>query len=223
LIFELIRWRKKPISCRAEAARADIDVGLRSYMLRVYNYMSLGVAFTGAIAMTVAMNAQLMATVQSTFWLFFIGILGLGWFAPKLMVSKSIATAQVCFWVYAGLWGGLLGPMLYQYAQIDPMLIARAFFISAGAFAGMSLFGYTTKRNDPDDQEHVLRERWPRRDDPQGDLRRLPALWRLHHHVCLDPAHPGHDARRLTRHKQTARPKARGRPRAFFFRTPVPW
>ena len=132
---------------RAEAARADIDVGLRSYMLRVYNYMSLGVAFTGAIAMTVAMNAQLMATVQSTFWLFFIGILGLGWFAPKLMVSKSIATAQGCFWVYAGLWGGLLGPMLYQYAQIDPMLIARAFFISAGAFAGMSLFGYTTKRN----------------------------------------------------------------------------
>jgi hypothetical protein len=60
-------------------------------------------------------------------------------------------------------------------------------------------------------------------DVTQGDLRRLPALWRLHHHVCLDPAHPGHDARRLTRHKQTARPKARGRPRAFFFRTPVPW
>ncbi len=132
---------------RADARRAEIDVGLRSYMLRVYNYRSLGVAMTGAIAMYVASDEQLVMTVASMFWLFFIGILGLGWFAPRIMASKSVGAAQACFWVYAGLWGALLGPMLWAYAQVDPMLIARAFFITAGAFAGLSLFGYTTKRN----------------------------------------------------------------------------
>ena len=132
---------------RSQAELAQIDVGLRSYMLRVYNYMSLGVAFTGAIALLVASSPALLNTVMSTFWLFFIGILGLGWFAPKIMMSKSIGAAQACFWVYAGLWGALLGPMLLYYAAIDPMLVPRAFFITAGAFAGMSLLGYTTKKN----------------------------------------------------------------------------
>jgi FtsH-binding integral membrane protein len=132
---------------RSQAELAQIDVGLRSYMLRVYNYMSLGVAFTGAIAMLVASSPALLNTVASTFWLFFIGILGLGWFAPKIMMSKSIGAAQACFWVYAGMWGALIGPMLAVYAAIDPMLVPRAFFITAGAFAGMSLLGYTTKKN----------------------------------------------------------------------------
>ncbi|MEE9480845.1 MAG: BAX inhibitor (BI)-1/YccA family protein, partial [Kiloniellales bacterium] len=56
---------------RTEAARAEIDVGLRSYMLRVYNYMSLGVAFTGAIAMMVATNESLVMSIASMFWVFF--------------------------------------------------------------------------------------------------------------------------------------------------------
>ncbi len=126
---------------------AEIDVGLRSYMLRVYNYMALGVAFTGAIAMLVATNVAMVQAVATYFWLFFIAILGLGWFAPRLMISKSVGTAQLCFWVYAALWGAVIGPMLYVYGQIDPMLVPKAFFITAGAFAGMSLVGYTTKKN----------------------------------------------------------------------------
>jgi len=131
----------------SEAQVAQLDEGLRSYMLRVYNYMSLGVAFTGAIAMIVAMNPALVQGVASMFWLFFIGILGLGFLAPRIMTTKSTGAAQICFWVYAGLWGALLGPMMAAYAAIDPMLIARAFFITAGTFAGMSLLGYTTKKN----------------------------------------------------------------------------
>lgn len=132
---------------RAQAGVADIDTGLRSYMLRVYNYMSLGVAFTGAIAMIVAMNPAAVQAISSLFWVFFIGILGLGWFAPRLMMTKSIATAQICFWAYAGLWGAILGPMFFMYLQVDPMLIVRAFFITAAAFAGLSIVGYTTKKN----------------------------------------------------------------------------
>jgi FtsH-binding integral membrane protein len=132
---------------RSQADVAAIDVGLRSYMLRVYNYMSLGVAATGAIGMYVASNEALVHGVASLFWVFFIGILGLGWFGPRIMMSKSVAAAQACFWIYATLWGILLGPMLFVYAAIDPMIVVRAFFITAATFAGLSLFGYTTKRN----------------------------------------------------------------------------
>lgn len=132
---------------REQAAAAEVDVGLRNYMLRVYNYMALGVAFTGALAMIVAMNPVAVQTVASLFWVFFIAILGLGWFGPKLMMSKSVTVAQVCFWGYAGLWGAVLGPVFYVYAQMDPMILVRAFFITAATFAGMSLLGYTTKRD----------------------------------------------------------------------------
>jgi len=133
---------------RPHVDQAQLDQGLRSYMLRVYNYMSLGVAFTGAIAMIVAMNPAAVAALSGGgFWLLFIGILGLGWFAPRLMMTKSVGVAQLCFWAYAGLWGAVLGPMFYAYLQVDPMIIVRAFFITAATFAGLSLYGYTTKRN----------------------------------------------------------------------------
>ncbi len=124
-----------------------IDVGLRSYMLRVYNYMALGVAFTGALSFLIASNEQLVMSLGGLSIVFFIGILGLGWFAPKVIMTKSIGAAQVAYWAYAALWGVALAPMFYVYGHMDPFLIVRAFLITAGAFAGVSLFGYTTKRN----------------------------------------------------------------------------
>jgi len=130
----------------ASASRAEIDEGLRSYMLRVYNYMSLGVALTGAIAMVVAMNPAVMQAVAlgPMKWVLFIGILGLGWMAPKIMMTKSIAAAQGAFWVYATLWGALIAPMFFMYTGES---IVRVFFITSAAFAGMSLYGYTTKKD----------------------------------------------------------------------------
>ncbi|MDH3920963.1 MAG: Bax inhibitor-1 family protein, partial [Rhodospirillales bacterium] len=119
----------------AQTRAAEIDVGLRSYMLRVYNYMSLGVAFTGIVSLLVAMNPAVMQAVVGGPFVFvlIIGVLGLGWFAPRLMMSGSVITAQACFWVYAGLWGALIAPYFYIYTGDS---IARVFFISAGAFAG---------------------------------------------------------------------------------------
>ncbi len=135
----------------SEATRVAIDEGLRSYMLRVYNYMSLGVAFTAAVTMIVAMNpAMVQAISGGLIWVLFIGILGLGFFAPKIMMTRSVGAAQACFWVYAALWGTLLGPMIFTFANFipnGPLLIAQAFFITAGVFAAMSLIGYTTKKN----------------------------------------------------------------------------
>ncbi len=131
---------------RPQAEAAQIDVGLRQYMLRVYNYMALGVALTGVIAMVVAMNPAVMqAIVGGPFvWVLFIGILGMGFVAPRIMMSKSVVAAQACFWVYAAMWGALIAPYFYIYTQES---IARVFFITAGAFAATSLYGYTTKRD----------------------------------------------------------------------------
>ncbi len=131
---------------RSQAEDAQIDVGLRQYMLRVYNYMALGVAFTGIISMVVAMNPTVMqAIVGGPFiWVLFIGILGMGFVAPKIMMSKSIVAAQACFWIYAAMWGALIAPYFYMYTNES---IARVFFITAGAFAASSLYGYTTKKD----------------------------------------------------------------------------
>jgi hypothetical protein len=140
-----VQTRIDPMT-RAQAEASQIDVGLRQYMLRVYNYMALGVAGTGIVAMLVAMNPALMQSIAlgPMKWVLFAGILGLGFFAPKLMMTKSTGVAQACFWAYAAMWGALIAPMFYAYTQDS---IARAFFVTAAAFAGMSLFGYTTKRD----------------------------------------------------------------------------
>ncbi|SDG06289.1 hypothetical protein SAMN05216241_1053 [Limimonas halophila] len=132
---------------RAQAEAAQVDVGLRNYMLRVYNYMALGVAFTGAVSLLTLSSPAIFQTVASLMLLWFIGILGLSFFGPRIIASKSVGAAQICFWTYAGLWGLFLAPVLMQYLSMDPWLVPRAFFITTGAFAGLSLFGYTTKKD----------------------------------------------------------------------------
>lgn len=128
------------------AYSADIDAGLRAYMLRVYNYMSMGVALTGIVAYAIALNPALMQTIAvgGFKWVLFIGILALGWFSPRIMFSGSSAMAHGAFWLYSGLWGALISPMVYMYTGES---IARVFFITAAAFAGTSLYGYTTKKD----------------------------------------------------------------------------
>lgn len=126
---------------------AEVNQGLRNYMLRVYSYMSLGVAFTGGVSMYISSNQGLLETISGMFWLLFIAILAMGLVVPYLMTTKSLFTAQVSFWVYAGLWGVILGPIFAHYISSDPMLIVRAFMITAVTFLSMSLIGYTTKRN----------------------------------------------------------------------------
>ena len=127
-----------------------IDEGLRKYMLGVYNYMALGVAATGLFSMLVASNPALINLIMGTplKWVGFAGILGLGWFAPRVIFSGSKVAAHAMFWVYAALWGLMIAPWLYAFAQADAaQVVYRAFFLTAAIFGGMSLWGYTTKRN----------------------------------------------------------------------------
>ncbi|MEM7444957.1 MAG: Bax inhibitor-1/YccA family protein, partial [Pseudomonadota bacterium] len=83
-------------------------------------------------------------------WVLFIGIIGMGFLAPRIMLTRSTMAAHACYWAYAAMWGLLISPMIYIFlTQMPngPADIARAFFITAGMFAGMSIFGYTTKRD----------------------------------------------------------------------------
>ena len=113
----------------------ELDAGLRAYMLRVYNYMAMGVALTGIVAYAVALNPQLMQTIAlgGFKWVLFAAILGLGWFSGRIIFSASPTMAHGAYWLYAGLWGALISPMIYAYTGES---IARVFFITAAAFAG---------------------------------------------------------------------------------------
>ena len=82
-------------------SRAEIDQGLRSYMMGVYNYMALGVALTAIITMAVAASPAAMATVYSLKWVFFIAIIGMGIAIEALTWGGA---NHVATWTFALLW-----------------------------------------------------------------------------------------------------------------------
>ena len=138
-------------STAARTSAGEIDEGLRAYMLKVYNYMALGIAFTAVVTMAVASNPQLMGTIAlgPMKWVLFIGILGLGFMAPRLIFSGNSAVAHLCYWGYAALWGVLMSPMIYYFFNTagGGGLIVRALLITSVTFGATSLYGYVTKRN----------------------------------------------------------------------------
>lgn len=127
----------------------DLDEGLRAYMVRVYNYMALGVAVTALVTMFMVNNPPLMQAVAGgvMMWVLFAAILGLGFLAPRLIFSGNAAMAHAAYWGYAALWGLLISPMIYAYLAIDPSLVFRALLITTATFGAVSLVGYTTKRD----------------------------------------------------------------------------
>lgn len=127
--------------------RVEIDQGLRSYMLGVYNYMALGVAATAIITMAVASNPAALAAVYSLKWIFFIAIIGMGFLAPRMIFSSNPAVAHGAYWGYVALWGLAIAPMVGTYLSIDASLVYRAFLITAVTFGATSLAGYVTKRD----------------------------------------------------------------------------
>ncbi len=125
---------------------AVIDEGLRSYMLRVYNYMASGLALTGLVAYMVANTPVLMNAIFGTplFWVVLLAPLGMVMFLGAKIRTMSVGAAQTTFWVFAILMGMSLASIFVVYTQTS---IARVFFITSGVFGAMSLYGYTTKRD----------------------------------------------------------------------------
>jgi FtsH-binding integral membrane protein len=142
---------------------AAVDAGLRSYMLRIYNYMTIGLAITGFAALGVYMGAvtdasNAVARVGSThlsafgYYMFASPLKWVFIAAPLVMVfaiSFGInrlkpATAQIMFWAFAALMGVSLSSIFLVYTHTS---IVRVFFITAASFGALSLYGYTTKRD----------------------------------------------------------------------------
>jgi FtsH-binding integral membrane protein len=142
--------------------RVAIDAGLRAYMIRVYNYMTAGVALTGLVAWfayqaaggdaihivgnsIVGLTAFGHAIFASPLlWLFVLAPLGLVMLLSFGINRLSASTALTLFFVYAGLLGLSLASIFLVYTGAS---ITRVFFISAATFGAMSLYGYTTQRD----------------------------------------------------------------------------
>jgi len=131
---------------QAGAAAADIDVGLRQYMLKIYNYMTGGLALTGVVALAVANSPALISAIFGTplAWIAMLAPLGFVLVFSFRIQRMAPATAQLLYWAFAACMGLSLSTIFLAYTHAS---VARVFFITAATFAGMSLYGYTTKRD----------------------------------------------------------------------------
>ncbi len=141
------------------ARAAEIDAGLRAYMIRIYNYMAAGVALTGVVAW-LTFNAAVVTgpdgaiTGLTSFGqtifsgpltiVLFLGTLGLVFFLSFRVHTLQASTALGLFMLYAGLLGLMLSSVFLAYTGAS---ITRTFFISAASFGALSLYGYTTQRD----------------------------------------------------------------------------
>lgn len=129
---------------------AAYDAGLRSYMLSVYNYMASGVLLSGIVALLFAWGGEqsaaysFYATGGPLVWLVILSPLAIV-LAMNFGVNKfSTGALQGMFWAFAVLMGLSLSTLLLRYEGAS---VAQAFFAAAAGFAGLSLYGYTTKRD----------------------------------------------------------------------------
>ncbi len=132
------------------ATRTTFDAGLRRHMLSIYNYMTSGVLLTGIVALLFSRGgaespaAQVFVNGGILAWVIILSPLAIV-FAMSFGANKfSTATLQAMFWGFATLMGLSLSMIFLVYTGAS---IAATFFATAGAFAGLSLFGYTTKKD----------------------------------------------------------------------------
>jgi hypothetical protein len=140
---------------------AEIDQGLRAYMLAVYNYMAIGVALTGVAAWLAysmaggdAINPRNIMGTATPFGQMLYSTVGMivmlvATFGLVMLISFMVdrlspSTALGLFMLYAALLGVMLSSIFIQYTGAS---ITRVFFISAAAFGALSLYGYTTQRD----------------------------------------------------------------------------
>ncbi|HYC04026.1 MAG TPA: Bax inhibitor-1/YccA family protein [Azospirillaceae bacterium] len=123
--------------------QAQFDAGLRAHMLRVFNYMTVGLVITGLVAFFGAQSEALVAAIFGTplKWVVMLAPLAFIFFGfrPHTM---SASTLQTMFYLFSGLMGLSLMSVFLVFTGES---VARVFFITAATFAGTALYGYTTK------------------------------------------------------------------------------
>src|SRR5262245_61079772 len=136
--------RGYPATADVAVDRTAIDVGLRAHMVRVYNYMALGVALTGLVAWLTAQIVGPALLNSPLMWVFILAPLALVFFISFRINSLSAGAALTLFFVYAASLGLSLATIFFVYTNAS---ITRVFFIAAAAFGALSIWGYTTRRS----------------------------------------------------------------------------
>ncbi|MCX5495876.1 Bax inhibitor-1/YccA family protein [Kaistia dalseonensis] len=126
--------------------RAAFDLGLRQHMLRVYNYMALGLLVTGIVAFVVGTTPALYVPIFSSplKWVVMLAPLAFVFFFSFRIHAMSGPGAQMMFWAFCAVMGLSLASVFLVFTGTS---IARTFFITAAMFGATSLYGYTTKRD----------------------------------------------------------------------------
>ena len=139
-----------PAAATVGVPRAARDAGLRSYMLSVYNYMASGVLLTGIVAMLFAPYARDVLINQAGTgmsligWLVMLSPLAFVMIMSFGMHRMQTSTLQMLFWAFATVMGLSMSTIFITFTGVS---IAQTFFAVAAAFLGLSLFGYTTKKD----------------------------------------------------------------------------
>ena len=154
-----MEFNKQTSTTRSSASEAIIDEGLRAYMLKVYNYMGSGVLLTGVIALMFFKMAVVTSDGGEIIgltnfgnsiynsglkWVIMLAPLGVVFYMSFGIAKMSAAKAQTTFWIFAALMGASLSSIFLMYTGAS---ITRVFFITAGTFGAMSIYGYTTKKD----------------------------------------------------------------------------
>ncbi|WP_415184468.1 Bax inhibitor-1 family protein [Phaeovulum sp.] len=131
---------------QAGARSTQIDEGLRAHMNKVYGLMSVGMAVTGLVAWAVGTNEALLNMIFGSplKWVVMFAPLAVVFAFGAMLHKMSAATAQLVFFGFAALMGLSIS---YIFAVYTGVSIAQTFLVTAISFAGLSLYGYTTKRN----------------------------------------------------------------------------
>ena len=142
----LLQAQAKAAAYDRAHAEGYVDEGLRSYMLRVYNYMASALALTAIVAAGMAMNPSWIISLSQSglIWVPAIATLGLVFFLSFRVHKLSATTAQALFWAYAALNGVTFSIYFLIYTGES---IGLTFAVTAATFGAMSLYGYTTKRD----------------------------------------------------------------------------
>ena len=130
----------------SHAVSAQIDEGLRAYMNKVYGLMSAAMVITGVVAYLVGNNDQALAVIFGSplKWVVIFAPLGVVFLFGSMINRMSVASAQMVFWGFSALMGLSISSIFAIYTGLS---IAQTFLVTAIAFAGLSIYGYTTKRD----------------------------------------------------------------------------
>jgi FtsH-binding integral membrane protein len=136
--------RSQPYDYTIDQAR--YDAGLRQHMLRVYNYMLLGLVVTGGIAYYTSTDVALLQLLFATplKWVVMLAPLGFIMVLSFGIQKLSAGMTQFLFWLFCGVMGLSLATIFLVFTGVS---IVRVFFIASAMFAAMSLWGYTTQRD----------------------------------------------------------------------------